>query len=123
MSHDKLNMLHAHYCHDYDHQTWQSGYIVWGASFHKAIKYHDNVVLQGQRNTLNNTLYLYYHEAYAMVNKLGKMVSYCKELLCIKSHNPLNTQSHEDTWQINYVISLLPRENDFHIKCDKAVTF
>ena len=47
-----------------------------------------------------------------MTIKLGKMVSYCKGLPCLKSHNPVNTCSHE--------MKSRDRLNIFCLYCHKA---
>ena len=44
-----------------------------------------------------------------VLTKLGMEVCYCNGLPRIKSQNPINTCSHEVTWQIKYVISLPPQ--------------
>ena len=45
-SHDKLNALYLHYNNDYGHQTWCSGYVQWGTSFHKVRRTIDQMVLE-----------------------------------------------------------------------------
>ena len=42
--------------------------------------------------------------------KLGKGLNYNKGLQQIKSNNPSSTCLDEVTWQIKYVISLLPQD-------------
>ena len=40
-------MLYLHYHNDYGYQIWQGGYMQWRASFDKATKSLEQVVLQG----------------------------------------------------------------------------
>ena len=44
-----------------------------------------------------------------MATKRGKVVTYYKKLQPVKSHNLLNTWSHEVTWLIKNILSPLPQ--------------
>ena len=81
-------------------------YIQWRTFFHKVTRSLDLWVLQGH---VTNEIYYVSTTTRHMAIKLGKEVIYYNGLLCQKSHNPLNTWSHQVTWQIKYVISLLPQ--------------
>ena len=43
-----INDKHLHYLNAYGHQSWQGGYIQWGACFYRVTRHFHEVVLQGQ---------------------------------------------------------------------------
>ena len=90
-----------YYC---DHQNWQAGYIQWVTFFQKLTRSLDHVVSWYYKKS--EILYIS-NTTGNMTIKFGKVVSYYKGLLCIKSHHPLNTWSLEVTLQTKYVKSLL----------------
>ena len=82
--------------------TQQSCYIQWGISLHKVRRPFDDVVLQGHLTNKNMSIST---TTMVIANKL----LYNEEIPSIKSQNLLITWSFKVTWQINYVISLLPQ--------------
>ena len=116
MSRDKANVPYLQHHNNHRHQTWEGNYMQWRASFHKVSKSLVHVVLQGHVTNLlpyNSTTTM------PMTIKPNKVVSYYTGPPHIKSHSPLNIWSLEVTWQIIYVISLLPTAWSLTIKRGK----
>ena len=97
---------HIHYRNAYYHQTLQASYIQWGPYLNKVTRTFDHMVLQG--HTTNSICYIS-TTTMTIVTKLSLMVTYKEGLSSIRSQDPLAMWSCKVTWEMKYVISVLPQ--------------
>ena len=100
---DKLKLLNLHYHSVYGYQTWRYGNFLWWAPTFKFKRLFDHMILQDRA-----TNYIFIIKV-PMATRLGRMVTYLRRLLPIKSHDPLNTWSCKIAWQTKIIISPLPQ--------------
>ena len=90
-------------------QLWPPNLAGWlvtlTAPTHKVTWPFDHVVLQDHMTNWN---YYIFTTTVPMAAKPGRMVTYLKELLAIKSFNALITWSRKVTWQTKFILSPLP---------------